>query len=160
MAAYDWGQIRVEYELGASLRELARAHGVSKSAVSKRARSEGWIRDTTGTVRRLAVAKSAGLADAVDTGVDTVHPKKRAAAVERAADALAAVIQRHKDEWERHWQILDAALAASDFEAAKLAKITAETLRLRQDGERRAWGLDGKAETGRGGEALEIRWLS
>ena len=159
MAAYDWGQIRVEYELGASLRELARAHGVSKSAVSKRARSEGWIRDTTGTVRRLAVAKSAGLADAVDT-VDTVHPKKRAEAVERAADALAAVIQRHKSEWDRHWQIVEEALESGDFERAKLAKILAETLRLRQDGERRAWGLDGKSETGRGGEALEIRWLS
>ena len=152
-ARYDWEGIRAAYEAGASMGELSRAHGVSKAAISKRARSGGWVRDTSGAVQRLATAKVNGI-------VNAVNPKKKAEAVERAADALAAVIQRHKSEWERHWRIVEEALESGDFEAAKLAKITAETLRLRQDGERRAWGLDGKAETGRGGEALEIRWLS
>lgn len=55
---------------------------------------------------------------------------------------------------------MDAALESGDYDLARTVKLLAETLRLRQDGERRAWGLDGKSETGRGGEALEIRWLS
>ena len=54
---------------------------------------------------------------------------------------------------------MDAALESGDYDLARTVKLLAETLRLRQDGERRAWGLDAKADTGRG-EALEIRWLS
>ena len=54
------------------------------------------------------------------------------------------ILQRHKDEWTRHAVLLDAALADSDTELAKLAKLIAETLRIRQDGERRAWGISDK----------------
>ena len=38
------------------------------------------------------------------------------------------------------------ALANKDFNAAKLAKITAETIKIRQEGERRAWGIQDKSE--------------
>lgn len=147
---YDWETIRAEYEAGASQSELSRRHGLSRTAIQKRIRAEGWMRDVSETIDRLTAARVAGV-------VAGCNPQKKAEALERAADAKAAVIMRHKAEWERHRTIMDEALAASDFERAKLAKITAETLRIRQDGERRAWGIDrNEAPT----EALRITWVN
>ena len=136
---YDWEAIRAEYEAGATMGELSRKHGVSKPAISKRAKTEGWIQDASEAVARLADAKVNGL-------VNTVNPKKRAEAVDQAADRRAAVINRHREEWVRHQAIIDKAIAENDFERAKLAKITAETLKIRQEGERKAWGIQDKTE--------------
>lgn len=114
--------------------ELSRLHGVSKAAISKRARAEGWIQDVSGAVNRLTAAKVNGI-------VNAVNPQKKAEAIDRAAEQKAAVIRRHKEEWDRHKAIMDAALAEGDFDRAKLAKITAETINIRQAGERKAWGI-------------------
>lgn len=141
-ARYDWETIRAEYEAGSTMGQLARQHGVDKAAISRRARKEGWTQDISGAVNRLAEAKVNGL-------VNTVDPQKKAEALDRAADAKAAVMRRHKEEWERHQALIDEALAAGDFDKAKLAKITAETLKIRQEGERRAWGIKDSAEEAR-----------
>lgn len=137
---YDWERIRAEYEAGATMGELSRRHGVSKPTISVRARKEGWTQEISELVNRMAEAKANGIAN-------TVSPKKKAAAIDAAADAKAAVMLRHKKEWERHQEIMDAALDAGNFEQAKLAKITAETLKIRQEAERRAWGIQDKIET-------------
>ena len=151
-ARYDWETIRAEYEAGASMGELSRKHGADKAAISRRAKKEGWTPDLTKAVNRRAEAKVNGV-------VNTVDPKKRAEAVDSAADRKAAVIMRHRDEWDKQQEISDRAMAAEDFELAKLAKITAETLKIRQEGERKAWGIQDKAETEVSG-GLEIRWQS
>lgn len=79
------------------------------------------------------------------------------ARTDRAADAKAAVIMRHKEEWEQHQQLIRAAVENGDFDAAKLAKITAETIKIRQEGERKAWGIQDKAETELTGN-MAISW--
>ena len=147
---YDWETIRAEYEAGATMGELSRRHGVSKPAISKRASAEGWIQDVSGAVDRLAEAKVNGI-------VNTVNPQKKAEALDRAAEAKADVIRRHKAEWDRHKVIMDEALQTIDFDRAKLAKITAETLKIRQDGERRAWGITDKTEAEVSG-GLNVVW--
>ncbi|MBQ9453729.1 MAG: hypothetical protein IJU65_10650 [Desulfovibrio sp.] len=63
------------------------------------------------------------------------------------AAAREGVVQRHKEEWDRHQAIIDEALAENDVDKARLAKVIAETLRIRQEGERKAWGLSAKGET-------------
>ncbi len=131
---YDWETIRAEYEAGASQSDLSRRHGLSRTAIQKRIRAEGWMQDVSGTINRLAEAKVAGV-------VAGCNPQKKAEALDRAADAKAAVMLRHKEEWTRHQTLIDQALEAGDFDKAKLAKITAETLKIRQEGERRAWGI-------------------
>ncbi|WP_291357127.1 hypothetical protein [Desulfovibrio sp.] len=141
-ARFDWETIRAEYETGSTMGALSRRHGVTKAAISQRAKREGWVQDISGAVNRLAEAKVNGI-------VNTVNPQKKAEALDRAADAKAAVMRRHKEEWERHQQLIDEALAAGDFDKAKLAKITAETLKIRQEGERRAWGIKDSAEEAR-----------
>lgn len=140
-ARYDWETIRAEYEAGATMGQLAKLHGVSKAAVSKRAAKEGWTQDISGAVNRLVEAKVNGV-------VNTVNPKKKAAALDHAADAKVSVIRRHKEEWNQHQRLIAEALEAGDFDLAKLAKITAETIRIRQEGERKAWGIQEKVDVG------------
>lgn len=74
-----------------------------------------------------------------------MRPEKKAEALDRAADAKAAVIQRHKAEWDKHQALIDDALSEGSFDKAKLAKITAETIKIRQEGERKAWGIVDKS---------------
>ena len=114
--------------------ELSRRHGVDKAAISRRAKKNGWTADLSEAVNRRAEAKINGI-------VNTVDPKKRAEALNRAAEAKAAVIMRHQREWDRHQAIMDEALSEGSFDKAKLAKITAETIKIRQEGERKAWGI-------------------
>ena len=141
-ARFDWETIRAEYEAGASQSDLSRRYGISRTAIQKHIRVEGWMQDVSGAINRLAEAKVAGV-------VAGCNPKKKAEALDRAADAKAAVMLRHKEEWERHQTLIDEALAAGDFDKAKLAKITAETLKIRQEGERRAWGIKDSTEESR-----------
>lgn len=149
-ARYDWETIRAEYEAGSTMGELSRKHGVDKAAISRKAKKEAWLADLSEVVNKRAEAKVNGLVNAVD-------PKKKAEAVDRAADAKAAVIMRHKEEWEQHQQLIRQAVESGDFDAAKLAKITAETIKIRQEGERKAWGIQDKAETELTGN-MAISW--
>lgn len=70
------------------------------------------------------------------------NPKKKAEAIDAEATRRADVVQRHRDEWDEHKGIVDTAIGTKDFETAKLAKITAETLKIRQEAERKAWAID------------------
>lgn len=71
----------------------------------------------------------------------------------------AAVLARHRTEWERHGALMDEVLDGGDPERAKLAKLVAETLKIRQEAERRAWGIQDKAEAEVGG-AVAVTWQS
>lgn len=63
------------------------------------------------------------------------------AAARQTPDARAAVLLRHKQEWEQQQTLLSEALDCGDADKARLAKLAAETLKIRQEGERRAWGI-------------------
>lgn len=151
-AHYDWEAIRAEYEAGASQADLSRRHGVSRKAIQKHIEAEGWMQDISGAIDRLTEARVAGVVAGCD-------PKKKAKALSRAADARAAVILRHKEEWDRHQALIDEALSLGDFDRAKLAKITAETLKIRQEGERKAWGITDRQETEVSG-GVAVTWQS
>lgn len=131
---YDWEAIHADYEAGESMGKLSEKYGVDKSLISRNARKGGWLQDVSGVVDRKVNAKVNGI-------VHTVDPKKRAAAIDAAAEKKAAVIERHRQEWSQHQRIVDEAVKNEDLGKAKLAKITAETIQIRQAGERKAWGI-------------------
>ena len=135
---YDWETIRAEYEAGSSMGKLSDKYGVDKAAISRRAKKEAWAQDVTGAVDRAVDAKVNGI-------VNTVDPEKKAAAIASAADEKVAVIIRHREEWETQRALVTTAIEKNDFDKAKLAKITAETIKIRQEGERKAWGIVDKA---------------
>ncbi len=144
----QWETIRAEREAGASFPELAAKHGVSHQAIQKRAKRDGWGdgQDVGESVRRKVAEKVAGV-------VAPCNPKKKAAAIDAAADETAAVVRRHRQEWLQVVKLRQEALAEREadakdaFERAKLAKITAEMTAIQQAGERKAWGLDDGAPT-------------
>ena len=145
--------IRAEYEVGASQSDLSKRYGVSRTAIQKRIRAEGWVQDISGTVNRMAEAKVAGV-------VAGCNPQKKAEALDRAAEAKAAVITRHQREWDRHQSIMDEALSEGSFDKAKLAKITAETIKIRQEGERKAWTRPPWITLHPTVPYLSVRWIS
>jgi len=131
----DWETIRAEYEAGATQSELSRKHGVSRTAIQKHIEADGWSQDIEPVIQRKVAEKVAGV-------VAGCNPKKKAEAIDAEATRRADVVQRHRDEWDEHKGIVDTAIGTKDFETAKLAKITAETLKIRQEAERKAWAID------------------
>jgi uncharacterized protein YjcR len=56
----DWEAIEREFRLGQlSIKEIARQYGVSDTAIRKRARKRGWVRDPTDQVRAAVNAEIA-----------------------------------------------------------------------------------------------------
>jgi hypothetical protein len=74
--------------------------------------------------------------------------KKEQAARIESENLRADLISRHRQEWNVSRVLLNEAIAdrkgntKEAFEKAKLAKISTEIIKIRQDGERKAWGLD------------------
>lgn len=138
LTADVWETVRAEREAGASFPELASKWGVSHQAIQKRSASEGWGdgQDVGAAVRRKVAEKVAGV-------VAGCSVKKKAEAIDAAANRAAAIVTLHQQEWADHREQFGSVPA--DFEAGKLAKISAEMLRIRQDGERRAHGLDSES---------------
>ena len=154
LSADIWETIRAEREAGASFADLAAKHGVTYQAIQKRAKAEGWSdgQDVAEVVRRKVAEKV--------VSVVPHNQKASAAAIEAAAEAGADIIRTHQAEWLEHRQRFGSVPSAmidlpddakaeqrvgvirADFEAAKLAKISAEMLKIRQEGERKAHGLE------------------
>jgi hypothetical protein len=76
------------------------------------------------------------------------NDKKEKAHREESEDLRAEVIARHRREWQIAAILRNEALqdrkvdVKAAFDKAKLAKITTEMLKIQQDGERKAWGLE------------------
>ncbi len=143
----QWESVRAEREAGATFPELAARYGVSHQAIQKHAKAEGWGdgQDLTEVIRRK-------VAERVARVVATENPKKKAEAIEAAAAKVASVVERHQSEWEDHRARFGSTTA--DFDEGKMAKINAEMLKIRQEGERRAHGLD--TETAKAD--VTVRW--
>ncbi len=136
-----WQEVRAAHEIGTSFTDLARRFGVSRQAIQKRAKTEGWQVDQAAVSEVLARV-------AVKIATD---PAKKDAAIEVAADQVAQIIKLHRSEWQGHRGLFPLKDLAKDFEAGKRAKISAEMVALRQRAERAAWGLDNDNE-----DAIEI----
>lgn len=73
--------------------------------------------------------------------------QRRAARERDESAAKAAMVERHRDEWDLHLDLWHDALFMRSDPLAKLAKTLAETLRIRQADERAAWGDMGISPT-------------
>lgn len=148
LSADQWEQVRAEREAGTSFRDLAKKWGVSHQTIVKRARKEKWAngQDVQEIIRKKTLEKIAGI-------VTTGDPKKRAEAIDAAADRGAEIIRKHREEVgsirERLHAGLEAHRAAKTkeqkqlaFEDLKAAKIASETLLNIHKAERQAWGLE------------------
>lgn len=142
---------------GMTMRNLAEQTGMGKSTLERRANLEGWKKNFPGlTVGEMTEAAQRA-ANLFNTKIDELGPEVTAedrelvvqeVTHEIAVDARAIVLDRHRKEWAapRAMSVEAVNLRNTDpdkaFARAKMAKITSETLKIIQDGERKAWGLD------------------
>lgn len=139
---------------GMTLKKAAEEAGLGKSNVERRANTEGWKKNFKDG-QMTAAAQAA--ADMFKSRMDDFGPEATAEQREVATQELiekvsidlrGEMLDRHRREWAAPRAMSAEAVRLRDVDAeksftrAKLAKITAETLKIVQDGERKAWGLD------------------
>lgn len=156
---------------GITMNKLSDITGFSKTVLGRQSRGEGWRKivmtgvteEATAAVERFrsfrewqAKAAETVASPLLSSPEEQVAPEQaQSGEVQTASEnkAMAAtvreqVLDRHRREWSAPRALSAEAVRIRDsdpvkaFERAKLAKITAETLKLVQDGERKAIGLD------------------
>jgi hypothetical protein len=154
----EWHECRVLREsTGMSFRMLAERFGVSDVAVLKRARKESWGDggNANEVANRIARERAQGIV--ADKGNNYAH---RANSISDAADKKAALLRRQQLDWEEHRtdfakRLPDEQRAAETGQEElahpegpkergsrlQAAKVAAEMLRVRHEGERRAYGI-------------------
>jgi hypothetical protein len=133
----EWGDIRVEREAGVTFKALSLKYGVSDAAIVKRSQKENW-----GDGSNIEAVIARKVSEKVSKTASVTNPAKRAAAIDAEAERRAEVERRQRDEWEKHLALTLEAMDTRSMEAAKFAKIMAEVIMIRQNGERKAWRLD------------------
>lgn len=110
----DWEAIEREYRAGqVSVREIGRQHGVTDTAIRKRAKQENWSRDLTEEVRRAvrneavrsAVRTELSREPVSDKEIVETHAKRGAKAIEghlTRADRLKGIADGLMDQLETY----------------------------------------------------------
>lgn len=132
----QWLEIRAKREGAAiSFPELAKEYGVTHQAIQKRAKAEGWSDGSDGNkiANRIAREKVAGI-------VASSNTKERLLSINTAADIKAGVIQSQQADWQIHRETFGPS-TLEEFDRLKCAKISAEMLKIRHEGERKAYGI-------------------
>lgn len=145
------GQARALWEGSpkATCASVGKELGVTDTAVRSWMKSDRWKKIAAGKMAKEAQAAADNYKTELSKLGPEVTTEERIAAAEKASEVTAvelraAVLDRHRKEWSAPRQLSYEAIKGRDFEKAKLAKITAETLMLIQSGERKAWGMDAK----------------
>lgn len=98
--APDWERIGIDYRAGIlSVREIAAAHGVSHTAIQKRAKAHGWERDLKAKIQAKADALVAKRE--VASKVATVDAATEKGIIEGVATAVADIRMSHRTDIQR-----------------------------------------------------------
>lgn len=167
-----WAQVRAAWEADPrmSFKEAGEPFDLGKATVHARAHRDGWkkLEQPQAMVQRAHARADAAVVASVspeakstpsvapstrelviaareekkDQPTREPTPDQRAEAEAAAIDLRAKLIERHRKEWDIARKRVYEAANGNDFEKAKLGKITAEAIKIIQEGERKAWGID------------------
>lgn len=151
----EWEAARIAWEsdLTQTDESIASKIGLSKAAVVKKRHQQKWCR--VGTLQNVQERAQFTADLKSKLGVNEVTPKN--GSIDRAVEIRADVLDRHRADWAEHRNHFTIAGIAADFELGKSAKITAEMLKIRQEGERKAYGLDDSQAAQPVSEPVQIR---
>ncbi len=155
----QWAAIRIEWEGEplATFTGLGEKFGVDKANISRRSAREAWTkRGQLASINESAQRKADLLTDAQGHATQRNSNAGDLATRSESEDLRAAVTARHRTEWgdleefrQHALTAMQDAHAAGDRETWYIAKMAADTakanlsaLEIKQQGERRAWGLD------------------
>ena len=131
--------------------DVARELGIPYCMVNKWSKGESgtdekWFKRSDGMSARAHQAADKYRGKMKELGPEITTEKRQRAeeetAEETAVELRAKVLERHRKEWSVPRGLVSEAVASRDVNKAKLAKITSETLKIIQDAERKAWGVD------------------
>lgn len=144
-------QMRCKYVIGEKTKDIADYFGVKDLAVRDLAKRENWAADPIALQCRVEEKLVPGLETAKDL-------EAKMAALEDEAERRMLIVQRHRTEW-LHYEdnILGPAKEAKEEKQARTAKLLGEAIRVKQQGERAAWGMDGGLELASNGPLI-VRW--
>lgn len=135
-----------------SKRQVAEELGITMRAVDRWSLDEGWAKRQADMSERAHAAADTYKGKLAELGPEiTTEQQQQAmteAAEETAVQLRAQVLDRHRKEWNAPRKLSYDAVKTKNFDQMKMAKITAETLKIIQDGERRAWGIDSGPDGG------------
>jgi predicted transcriptional regulator len=113
----DWAAIERAYRAGVlTNREIAKQHGISETAIRKRAKRESWDKDLTARVQEKVRS------ELVRTEVRTAEAaNQERQIVEEAAATVVSLVREHRQDIKRLratgstlWQQLEAAIGSRD----------------------------------------------
>lgn len=135
-----------------TIRQVADEMGIPYATVSKWSKGGDtgngprWAKSTKDMSERAHTAADTYRGKLSDLGPEITGEQQQqaadSAADETAVELRAKVLERHRKEWNAPRTISYEAIKEKNFDRMKQAKITAETLKIIQDGERKAWGID------------------
>lgn len=115
----DWEAIEREYRAGQlSLREIGRIHGVTDTAIRKKAKLEGWARDLTDQVRATVRAKLVREDSSQSGSQDGSHPERA-----NDRDIVDEMAARGVEVVRSHRRSLAQLNAIGDILATRLSQI-------------------------------------
>lgn len=119
-----------------SVRRVALRDGWKKAGSMKSIVQRAHIQaDAKSAKRNDGHTKGNGMGNALPSNSSVTH-------AEAAVDIRSDVIDKHRAEWSEHREIFPLSSLVGNIEKGREGKIAAEMLKLRQDGDRKAWGLD------------------
>lgn len=93
----DWERIEIDYRAGIkSVREMAAEHGISHTAINKRAKAHKWDRDLQARIRAKAEALVSRSAVSAEVSAERLATEKET--VEANAAAIVSVRLRHRKD--------------------------------------------------------------
>lgn len=117
MAKPDWETIESAYRAGVmSLREIASQHGISDTAIRKRAKKDGWSRDLAAKIQ--AKADDLVRRREVRTKVRTENAASERELIEANAEVIATVRMEHRGDIRRARTLANALFDELEAECA------------------------------------------
>ncbi|EMD0638823.1 hypothetical protein VPZ60_004239 [Salmonella enterica] len=126
------------------LREIAEETGISLPTLKRYCSAGKWRKARMSDVERLQESYKEKLPP--NPTQEERQAVSDAVVAEQVINERKRLLDRHKKEWDYPRKLAYQAIQSKNFDTAKLAKISSETLRNIQDMERKAWGID-KNET-------------
>jgi len=118
-AAPDWERIEADYRAGVlSIREIAGAHGITDTAIRKRAKRDGWVRDLAERIQ--AKADALVRTAEVRTQVRTESAIQERELVEANAEAIARIRMSHRSDIARSRKLAMSLLEELEIETGDI----------------------------------------
>lgn len=154
MTQEEWAEIRARWEEdprdGYTWIVAELDLKVTHVAVLKRAKKEGWAKKASlkNIVERAQLKADENFARKVTGKVNAVTS-------EESVDFRSEIVNTHREEWMEHRTTfsISGMLGEDGLVTARVAKTAAEAIKIRQEGERKAWGLDVLSEDATAGVA-------